>query len=203
MPPLNLGFSNLSDTRLDVLSFSIITGFTNNPTYFPAPHPELDAATAAQTAFSEALAEARGGSLVSKVIKNQKRDELIDALVGLGSWGTIKAAGDPVILAATNFPLRKSPGTSSPLGAAEIKTVQLGATSGEARVTANRTVRAKWYRFEYCLDPTAGEWQGQNSTRIKVLFTGLEAGPLYYFRVTADGINDQESVSSVVQKMVY
>ena len=94
MPPFNYGFTRLSDARLDVLSFSIITGFANNPTYFPAPHPELDAATAAQTAFSDALAVARGGSLVDKALKNQKRDELETALVALGSWGTIKAGGE-------------------------------------------------------------------------------------------------------------
>jgi hypothetical protein len=201
--PFSYGFARMSDPVLDATAASIVASMKEHPAYFPPPHPELTAAEAAQEAYSMALAQAKGGSLVDKAVKNQKRSELINTLLALGSYATIQAAGDPVIQAACNFPLRKSPVTAPPLGETEIKQVQQSVNSGSVEVVVNKTTSARWYRLEYTQNAADPNWPGLNSTRTRMQLTGLESGKQYAFRVIAYGINNQVSVSNVVQLTVF
>jgi len=63
---------------------------------------------------------------------------------------------------------------------------------------------ASGYEAHYTLDPTSGPWTSINSVTDsqKILFTGLQRGKDYYFRVRALGAKGPGGWSDVATMMV-
>ncbi len=202
MKSLNLGFGSYNDGGLEIIAQAIITAMTGNAN-FPAPHPELIAATAASNAYSNALASASSGDKTLIAVKHQRKEELIIALVLLGNYVMVTAKGDEAILTSSGIPMRKSAGPLPPLTKPNIARIENGINSGEVEVVVGRIRSARMYEFQYSNQTTPTAWTGVNTTQTKLVFPSLEAGKLYWFRVVAYGINQQEVTGDAVQKMVY
>ncbi len=202
MKKLNLGFAHFTDGRLELKAQTIITAMTGNAN-FPAPHPELIAATAASAAYSNALASAASGDKTLISVKNQARVALIAALNLLGNYVMIVANGDEAVLTSSGFDIRRDATPLPPLSKPIIARLENGVNSGEVEVIVGRLAGARMYQFQYSNQTTPTVWTGVNTTQTKLLVPALEAGKLYWFRVVAYGINRQEVMGDAVSKMVY
>ena len=202
MLKINNNFRGLNDTLADVTFQAIITAMKDNDN-FPAPHPELLAAEAASTAYSTALYESKSGDKTAISEKDKQRAVADLAFFTLGNYVVNVAQDDESIVVSSNYKLRRPNSARPPVTQPEIIRLEPGVNPGDMLVAVARMLSARWYKFEYTLDPESGVWTEVQTTRSKHLLTGLESGKLHYFRVTVYGTNSQQATSNVVSRMLY
>jgi hypothetical protein len=204
-PKINTGFSGYSDPALETKAQLITTAMIANPTDFPAPHPELDAAVAATTAYVAALLQARNGNKTDVVVKNQKKAELVSSLKQLGEYVMFKAKGNAGIMTASNFDMSKEPEPAPGVTNPEITLLVNGVNAGELQVAINKVPGARSYIYQYSLsDPTlaGAEWVSHMSTVGKFTFKNLESGKRYWCRVAAVGAREQVAYGDPLSRIV-
>lgn len=202
-PKINKGFSVLSDAAFDLKAQTIIAAITGNPN-FPPPIPELTAAAAAATAFSNALITAKNGSKADAAVKNEKRVESEECFFTLADYVSLIAKGNIAILVSSGFDLAKDAQPSPPLVKPEIIKVTDGVNSGELQVTISRVPGAKLYTYQYTKDPLTNnsEWTTITiSSLSRMTFQNLESTKKYWCRVIAMGINEQMAYSDPVARV--
>src|SRR3954466_10123278 len=100
------GFPSMSDLELLGRARGIGTAITGNPN-FPTPVPTLAIITASINDFQEAVDAAENGDSQLILIRDQKREALIDNLHLLGNYVLFTAAGDVVVAASSGFGISK------------------------------------------------------------------------------------------------
>ncbi len=195
------GFGNLPDARLETRSYQILMGVTDNPDYFPTPKPTLAEMGDFIGNFFEALNACKDGDRLKIAIKNQKREELIDALHLWAAYVLSQAAGDSVIAQSSNFKLRKVPSPKPPITNPENFSIVAGDNPFELKAKLKPVAGAKGYIFQYATDAmmATGNWQGVPATAAKCIIRNLESGVVYNCRVAAIGPRNQIMYSDILR----
>ena len=130
------------------------------------------------------------------------RTKTIGLLAILAEYVTGKASGDPVILASSGFELSKVRGTK---GVSFIDKLNVNIDKqGEAVTEVKKVTGAKIYIHQYTEDPLTSEsvWVNKITTSPSCIFTGLKSKEKYWFQVIAMGVNDLQSASPSVWKVI-
>lgn len=193
---ITVAFPKMTDMNLKRKAQSIVLAMTNN-THFPNPTPSLAELSETINRYSGSLVAALEGGRVLKSEKNKIRKQLEDQLSRLGAYVTLTAHIDEPMLVSSGFDLIKSTETSSFLSAPENIKAQSGVNSGELMLIVNGVKRVRAYSHEYTQDPatTNSVWTSELDTVCKYLFTGLEPGKKYWFRVAAVGVRGRKNYS--------
>ena len=199
MSQINLGYYGYSDSRLETSLGATATAMTGNANFTVTA--ELTAAKAALAAFVAALADAASGDRVKAAIKNQKKEEAINAFVTMGRTVMVQAEDDEAKLVSSGYPLRKGKTPSGPLMPSEFKKLQQGVNSGTIDAVWTRQKGAALYELQYQEDG-ATEWTGRATTQTKMTIAGLVPGKLYWFRVIVYGVREQEVIGNAVPKYI-
>jgi hypothetical protein len=130
------------------------------------------------------------------------RAKTIGLLVLLAEYVSGKANGDPVIMASSGFELNKARGTKS-LKSIEKFNVAID-KPGEAVTEVKRVAGTKAYIHQYTTDPITVDsvWVNKITTSPSYTFTGLDSREKYWFQVIAVGVNDQQTASLPVWKVI-
>jgi hypothetical protein len=205
MNELSIGFSQASDAKVAQKAAHVYTSLTSLPgiTYFPTTTPTMAVFQTAVTEFQDALSlEATSSSIA---LRKEKRAEVILLLKKLAAHLELTADGDLVKLAATGFDLKaKATRSVGPLPAPQNLRVKPTGISGEALCKVSAQPKADTYEGQYTQNPTSGSWTPITPTTNSqnILFTGLDRGKDYYFRVRAIGANGPSGWSDVATMMV-
>ena len=197
------GFSNYSDADFEVKAKFIATSMTDATMYFPTPIPSITDVALKITVYSNALANAEGGSLQDTLLKNEARTNLQTLLYQLSLYVEQKSEGDPVKIAASGFDYNKEP---VPVGMLpKPSSFKVDCTMKGAIKLSIRAIKGSdMYQYEY--KPTAGvpeiPWTVTTSTRSRTLITELESGKEYVFRVVALGTNPMRNYSDEITSFV-
>jgi hypothetical protein len=156
---------------------------------FPSPIPDL------QT-YRSAVANLKNAQLQVTLVGGKNNTTLRNAALKvvkemsgqLVAYVNLTAAGDEAKLVSSGFPLRKLPspvGKQPALTNCKVSTQNLNV--GEVKFYHDGNPKCKMYRYQYreVLDNgEAGPWsEDVTSTKRSHLFTGLQSGRLYQFRV--------------------
>lgn len=199
------GFDKLNDADLEVKANSIIASMTEfAATYFPTPSPTIAYMQTVLTDFTNALTKAKTGSSLDKDDKNQKREVLISNLHLLSAYVLFASGGNALIAKASGYSVAKAPIPGAQVLPATNQKVEDGVNSGEIKYSFDKVPGAKSYLYQYTADPVTPNsvWTGQPGTVRKTVFTGLEVGKRYWFRVLAIGTNGQGAYSDAVSRIV-
>lgn len=130
------------------------------------------------------------------------RAKTIGLLAALGEYVTSKANGDPIILASSGFELNKARGTKS-MKAIEKLNVTIDKPN-EAITEVKKVTGAKVYIHQYTADPLTSEsvWVNKVTIGASYTFTGLASKEKYWFQVIAVGVNDVQTASPLVSKVI-
>jgi hypothetical protein len=199
MKKIRLNFRKYGDGALLILVQAIIAALTGNA-FFPTTQPTLAEFQTAIDAYATALSAAKNRGKTEVAEKNQRKTELIDLLVSLAMDIMNTADGDELKLVSSGFPLSKDRQPKPPLGMPVISKIENGASLGELDVSINPLPGSRVFLYQFTQDPITpvSEWQGKNSTSIKVTLTNLESGRKYWCRTVAYGTSNQMMVSDAV-----
>lgn len=188
--------SKSTDAELLSVTDAILLGITGN-SKFPGAKAMVAEVTALRAKYESDLAAAANKDRVLIVEKNLTRNQLLDALSRLGLYVLSQAKGDASKLSSTGFPLEKTrePGSLTAPLAPEIKN---GALTGDLVCTVKPVKHASMYAFEITTSTPGpdSKWETTRSSKSKHLFSQLEAGQCYYFRVVA--MKGNQSASSPI-----
>lgn len=153
---------------------------------FPNPYPALADVKSALDRFETDLAAASGRDLILVAVKNQSRSALLDLFTRLGYHILSVAYGDTPLLASSGYSLVKAPETIN-ITHPENISVRNGLCSGQIVCRVKRIKEIRLYKFEITTgSPETGpEWVSTRSSKCSHLFTGLQPGTRYWFRVAA------------------
>ena len=196
------GFTRMIDAVLLARARSIHADMTGN-TSFPTPVPTLTELNTSISSFETAMQAAEGGDTQAIAVRNQIRDTLISQLHMLGNYVLFTAAGDQVVATSSGFSISKIPAPSPELTEPQAFVLTSGANRGEIKLRFRKVPAARSYIYEMTQAPVTAnsEWQSFMGTVCKKLFSGLESGKEYAFRVAAVGIKEQLVYSQVVSRV--
>lgn len=187
----------------DLISFSYgVIGEMKGNAHFtdaPAALAELEKIL---PEFQEVNYKARGGDKEMRFKRMALRAKTIALLAELGEYTTAKAGGDPVILISSGFELNKAKGTRVLSTIKDLKvTIE---RTGEAVTEVKRVAGAKAYIHQYTTDPLSSDsvWVNKVTTDASYTFTGLRSKEKYWFQVIAIGLNDQQTASPPVSRVI-
>ena len=189
-PTLVKPYNTWSDNILATGTNSMADALTTNP-YFTSLAAEVADFKAAGTAFSDQLAKCAGRDSNVIAEKNVLRRNLIMSTIQMGISVEKLAAGDPVILQNSKFPMRKLPQpvvVTKPTGLA----LTPGINPGELLVKIDGMKKLSLV-IEYTIDPMTpdSQWESITCSTCSYLLTGLQPGKRYWVRVAAVGANKQ------------
>jgi hypothetical protein len=205
MNELSVGFSQDADTKVFSKTSLIHTSLTTAPgiTFFPSPVPTMLLYKADIDAFGGVLNSENTAANVA--LRKARRDALILSTQKLAANLELTANGDLVALAASGFDLKTKPTRSTGLLPAPLDLrVKTTGIAGEALCKCKAVPLADSYEPAWTLDPTAGPWTSLSavSSSQNLLFSGLQRGKDYFFRVRAIGANGPSPWSDVATMMV-
>lgn len=202
-PTLVKDYSKLSETKLDVRSEEIIVNLTGNPN-FPTTVPALEDFTALQAAYSTNLVAAGMGDKAAIALKNQSKQELLEAMRLLAINIESQSMGNRVKMVSSGFDLASAGDNVPALGKPKNFTLTDGINSGELRSVVKGVPQAIMYSHEYTLTPPDENtiWIPAMTSSVEFVFTGLPSGTRVYVRVAAVGRKNQVAYSSVLSRLV-
>ncbi|MFT3824168.1 MAG: fibronectin type III domain-containing protein [Chitinophagaceae bacterium] len=195
-------FARLSDTAFDQKAAFIIERMTNNPA-FATPIPTLAEVETARTGFNAALIIVAAGSKQGVVIKNQARKDLGQLLRRLAMYVTAVANDNSALIVGAGFDVNKVPVPAGPLPKPIGLKVEAVA-AGTIKISIKKVPNANNYLFEYTLAPVLASttWTQQLSSKCSILFSGLQKGVEYAFRVAPVGSDPARNYSDPVSAYV-
>ena len=130
------------------------------------------------------------------------RAKTLTLLALLADYVTGKANGDPVIMASSGFDVNKARGTRA-MKPISVLTVNID-SAGEAVTEVKKVTGAKVYIHQYTPDPLTSDsvWVNRVTTGPSHTFTGLSSKEKYWFQVIAVGINDQQTATTPVSRVI-
>jgi len=202
MNKLRLSFAR-SDSDLDTMAQNVIAKMTNNAN-FPSPNPKLEDVVKVSQTYTSLLVDAKNRDRAKVALKRSARNELTEMLRSLANYVMSVAKGDEAILASSGFVLVKKRTAAPALTNPQKFVVRPGLNKGEILTMIERIPGARSYVHEYTLDPLtdASVWTRIASAYRDNLFTNLQSGKTYWFRVAAVGINEQLVYSATLSHIV-
>ncbi|MDP4283653.1 MAG: hypothetical protein Q8891_04480 [Bacteroidota bacterium] len=199
---INNGFSQLSDPNLDARSNHVLVSMTEN-SYFPAPVPTVADMALLITNFTTALGESKDGDRVKIAIKNQVRQDLIDALHSWSVYVLFESDGDKVKAISSGFSIGKTPAPLPPIQKPENFRVEIGSNPGELIPKVKRQRGVLTYIFQYATDEemALNNWKSIPCSRASCVIPGLVPGTKYNCLVAAVGPKDQLMYSDVISRI--
>jgi hypothetical protein len=181
-----------TDSDLDTVAQNIIAKMTNNPN-FPNASPKLEDVIKASQTYTSLLVDAKNRDRAKIALKRSAKNELTEILTALANYVMSVAKGNEAILTSSGFVLAKKRGSAPLLINPQKFVVRPGLNKGEIATEVERIPGARSYVHEYTLDPLtdASVWTSVASAYRKHLFTNLQSGKTYWFRVAAVGPNGQ------------
>ena len=185
-----VGFAQAMDHELEARGYSVLEHLYGNASYATPPVTEADL-KAAVDAFAAARAVAEQGGAVNTLIKNQKREALIELLRVLADYVQTVANNDLAVLLTSGFEAVKKNRASEPLVAPKILRAQ-AESEGKMRLRIERVVNAKSYQIDLALLDEAGA-PGEYKTAVLTTKTrsvevdGLIPGRRYSLQARAIG----------------
>ncbi len=202
IPKINLSFSGYPDPGLLKKSNHILTSVGGNPDVFVSPLPWLPNLGDATDTYSTDFIAAADLGRVNVSNKNLSRKLLIEALVQLGRYVTLIAAGNENILTLSGYTLAKEPQPRH-LDNPGTVTLSNGNTSGTL-VSLVKRGNANSYSHEItdALPTETTVWEKFASGNCQFTFTNLTPGKQYWVRVVAIGYRNQVAYSAVATQFV-
>lgn len=195
------GFERMTD--LDFLGKVryILTQMTGNAN-FPTPDPTLASITTLADEFEADINAAEAGGSYEKLVRDSKKEELIEAMHNLGNYVLFTAKGDRLIAESSGFTIAKDPAPHPPIEKPTGIELFDGPNLGQMLLRFKRVKGARSYGYQISLDPLdETKWVTTYGTTSKYLFTGLEGGKKYYIRVVALGNKNQVIYSDVFTRV--
>lgn len=152
--------------------------------------------------YRDEHSKANRGNMETQFKLKAFRAKTLGLLAALAEYVTAKANGDPVIMASSGFEMNKGRGTKA-MKPIEKFTVAID-KAGEAVTEVKRVAGAKAYIHQYTTDPLTSDsvWVNKVTTVPSYTFTGLTSKEKYWFQVIAVGVNDQQTDSVPVSKVI-
>ena len=186
---VRLGIRNATDYDIANLGLTVAERMEGNPRFAEPPIPIADVRAMA-IELKRLIAVRPMGGIPATAEKNDKRNDLIQALHKLGSFVNIVANGDYETITASGFPARSQTRTRVPCEKVRIKKVTNGVTT-ELIVTVWPVKNAQSYELCYAIlkDGVRQDWERSepftNSRSMPI--SGLIPGQTYAFQVRAVG----------------
>jgi hypothetical protein len=195
------GYKQYRDNDLISFGYRVLGKMKGNARFSDAP-AALAELEEVLPRYQDVNAKASMGDDEMRSERKALRAKTLDLLAELGEYVTGKASGDEVTLVSSGFELKKARGAKpiSPIKELKVTIEKVG----EAVTKVNRVAGAKAYVHQYTTDPLTGSnvWVNKVTTEPKHTFTGLESKEKYWFQVIAIGMNDQQSASVPVSKVI-
>jgi hypothetical protein len=196
-------YVKLSDSSLNFKAKTVVLSLTGNIN-FPVMTPTIADFTITQTNFSNALEKATSGDRQLIALKNQAKDELLNAMRQLAMDVDAQANGDKALLISSGFDLGSSGDSGSVLGLPSDFKISDGINAGELKFSCKKAVNAVSYILEYTDElPTPDtQWKIQPSSTRELTVRGLRSGVRIYGRMKAVGRKGQEANSDQSSRVV-
>ena len=196
-------YVKLSDSSLNFKAKTVVLSLTGNIN-FPVMTPTIADFTITQTNFSNALEKATSGDRQLIALKNQAKDELLNAMRQLAMDVDAQANGDKALLISSGFDLGSSGDSGSVLGLPSDFKILDGMNAGELKFSCKRAVNAISYILEYTdeLPTPETQWKIQPSSTRELTVRGLRSGVRIYGRMKAVGRKGQEANSDQSSRVV-
>jgi hypothetical protein len=199
---VRLGIRNSTDDEIADLGGAVAQRMEGNPR-FPNPPIPIERVRDMATELKRLIAVRPMGGINATAEKNNKRNELIQALHHLGSFVDIVANGDPEVVTASGFPARSQNRSRVPCPKVVIKKITNGVTT-ELIVSVWPVDNAQSYELRHAIvkEGVTMPWERSepftNSRSMPI--SGLIPGAVYAFQVRAVGgstrFGDWSDVSS-------
>lgn len=196
------GFDRLTDSKLLTRAQFIKASLTDNP-HFPNPVPSLADLSTAISALEAAIQKAATGNKQDIMEKSSVQQHLINQLHLLGNYVLFMSAGNPTAATSSGFTINKPQEPVAPITAPTGLVLKSGLNRGELVLKFKNVAGAKCYQYEMTAAPvtTNSVWEIKTSTLSKNLFSGLQSGKEFSFRVAAIGPRQQVVYSDVVSRI--
>ena len=196
-------YAKFSDSSLNFKAKTVVLSLTGNLN-FPVMTPTIANFTIIQTNFSDALEKATSGDRQLIALKNQAKDELLNAMRQLAMDVDAQANGDKALLISSGFDLGSSGDSTSVLGLPSDFKISDGINAGELKFSCKRAVNAVSYILEYTdeLPTEETQWKIQPSSTRELTVRGLHSGIRIYGRMKAVGRKGQEANSDQSSRVV-
>jgi hypothetical protein len=184
---VSMGFNKETDHGLETIANEVLTAMTDNASY-PTPPVTLVELKAAVDAFSAAMAVQWSGGPPATSDKNDKRNELTELLIKLGSYVQIAANNDLTVLLSSGFKAVDTSHTSSPLAAPTTVKITNGG-EGELVVKVKPVKHARSYEVRHApADVQPEPWEAAVFTKSRDMhIANLLSGKRYVLQVRAIG----------------
>jgi hypothetical protein len=195
------GFAEMTD--LDFLGKVrlVVTAMTGNSN-FTTPDPALASVTTLANEFEQAINDAEAGGSYQRLVRDSKKQELIDTMHNLSNYVLYVSKGDRLIAESSGFTISKDPTPRPPIDKATGLVLTDGANAGEIKLLFTKVQGAKSYMYQISIDPVdETKWVTTYGTIRKAFFKGLESGKKYYVRVVALGTKGQVVYSDAVWRV--
>lgn len=198
------GFASMSDSKLMQSGQNIRQKMIGND-FFPTPIPTIAVLSDALDLYSASVATAEGGSREDIAQKNVHKQTIANMLTQLGFYVSMVSNGNEVMLISSGFKFTNSNEPQGPVTAVTNTEVLVdGLNPGQAKLKFKKGTSTKSYIYQYTADATLAEdkWTSITGTTTRYLFSELESGKRYWFRVASVGIDQQIMYSEVVTKVI-
>lgn len=196
-------YSRLSDAELNAKATQVTTSMTGNVN-FPSPIPTLEELRIVNEEFRAMMAAAKSGDRTKIMMKNQKREILVEMMNRLLRYVEMTANGDRLVLMSSGFDISKERSSAVELGLVESIKLNDGECSGELKMSCSGVAGARSYMFQYTEELLNGStaWTSETATLSEHVFKGLTPGKKYWCRIVAIGSKNQQTVSEPVSRFV-
>lgn len=196
---ISIALNNLNDADLQVKAEHIVDCLTNNA-FFTTPSPTLAEVKTVLQEFTTATAKAKDRSRVDIIIKNEKREKLLNLLKTLALYVQLEGENNETALGSSGFTLHKTPQPIGILPKPKNFTVK-AVHPGAIKVSLSAIYGAKMYLYEYRVKGQEA-WQGITDTKSTMLFSNLTKANEYEFRVLPMGANSERVYSDILSSIV-
>jgi hypothetical protein len=186
-------YAKLSDSELLTRAQCAQKGLTNNA-YIKTEPEELTKFNANITALNNAIVDAKDGSSIAILKKNECRELVLDDMHRLGQKVNLQANGNIEVLQSSGFVLSKEPISRGVLPKPTGFKVVSGDNSGELTCSVDSFAGVRVYCFFYTEAPATediSKWQLSISTVRKKKISGLTPGKLYTLRCAYKGTEEE------------
>ena len=196
------GFESMSDAKLYQRSSFVISCITGNSN-FEAPDPTLAELTAGLNDFKTGVDNSLTRDSNAILIKNEKRQALIDLLHLEIYYVLYKSRGSRPVAESSGFSFAKAKAPAPPMLKPQNLQVVNSDQSGQMDVSIDSVTGAVAYVYQCIADAAlaSGNWISTTCSQSKCTITGLTPGTLYHWRVAAVGTKGQILYSDTISRM--
>jgi hypothetical protein len=182
---LSLGFAQLPDAELGDFGIAVVTKMTNNPSY-PTPAVSMAALSAANLAFTNAIAAAAQGGTQLTAAKNAAREALVELLRTQAAYVQSVAQNDLTVILSSGFVVNSTDRTRRPLPKPVILDIDNFAST-QLMVRLGAVDNARSYEFRTRVGSADWKNAGVFTKSRGVVLDNLTPGATYEIQARAVG----------------